>query len=83
MALRIGYFSADAPTGEEATPGNLAAWLSPADCVELIRAAVESDVSGLTVINGVSANRYRLAELGEAEHRIGYRPADDAWEHLR
>jgi uronate dehydrogenase len=51
--------------GEDATSRNLAAWPSPGDCVELIRAAVESDVTGLTIVNGVSANRYRLAELGE------------------
>jgi nucleoside-diphosphate-sugar epimerase len=82
VALRIGYFSANPPAGQEATPRNLAAWLSPADCVDLIRAAVESDVTGLTVVSGVSANRYRVAELGEAERRLGYRPIDDAWEHL-
>ena len=82
VALRIGYFSISPPAGANATPRNLAAWLSPADCVELIRAAVESDVIGLTVVNGVSANRYRIAELGEAEHRLGYRPTDNAWDHL-
>jgi nucleoside-diphosphate-sugar epimerase len=82
VALRIGYFSTNPPTGDEATPLNLAAWLSPADCVELIRAAVESDVTGLTVVNGISANRYRSAEHGETEHRIGYRPTDDAWTHI-
>ena len=82
VALRIGYFSSSPPTGGTAPPRNQAAWLSPADCVELVRAAVESDVVGLTVVNGVSANRYRIAELGEAEHRLGYRPTDNAWDHL-
>jgi hypothetical protein len=36
-------------------------------------------VTGLTVVNGISANRYRAATLGEAEQLIGYRPVGDAW----
>jgi nucleoside-diphosphate-sugar epimerase len=79
VALRIGYFARRPPTGELATARNLAAWLSHDDAAELIRAAVEADVTGLTVVNGISANRYRAATLGEAEQLIGYRPVDDAW----
>ncbi|HEX5195106.1 MAG TPA: NAD(P)-dependent oxidoreductase [Solirubrobacteraceae bacterium] len=79
VALRIGYFAEHPPTGKVATPRNMAAWLSHRDCAELIRAAVEADVTGLTVVNGVSANRYRHATLGEAERLLGYRPLDDAW----
>jgi nucleoside-diphosphate-sugar epimerase len=79
VALRIGYFAEQPPTGDLATPRNLAAWLSHNDAAELIRAAVEADVTGLTVVNGISANRYREATLGEAEQLIGYRPVDDAW----
>jgi hypothetical protein len=46
---------------------------------ELVRAAVEGPVDGFSIINGVSANRYRKAEYGAAEIRLGYRPTDDAW----
>lgn len=79
VALRIGYFAERPPVGDLATARNLAAWLSHADAAELIRAAVEADVTGLTVVNGISANRYRHATLDEAERLIGYRPTDDAW----
>jgi uronate dehydrogenase len=79
VALRIGYFARRAPAGEDATARNMAAWLSPRDCAELIRAAVEADVTGLTVVNGISANRYRHATLGEAERLLGYEPTDDSW----
>ena len=82
VALRIGYFSEVPPSGEDHTPRNLSAWLSHGDCAELIRAAVEADVHDFTIINGISANRYRIAELGINEARIGYRPVDDAWRHL-
>jgi nucleoside-diphosphate-sugar epimerase len=79
VALRIGYFAARPPAGDDATPRNMAAWLSHRDCAELIRASVEADVTGLTVVNGISANRYRHGTLGEAERLLGYRPVDDAW----
>ena len=79
IALRIGFFAERPPTGPLATPSNLSGWLSHADCTRLIRAAVEAEVSGFTVVSGVSANRYPIAELGGAERSIGYAPADDAW----
>lgn len=79
VALRIGYFSARPPAGDEATPRNLAAWLSPDDCSRLIQAAVETERAGFIVANGISANRHRIAELGDAEREIGYAPVDDAW----
>lgn len=82
VALRIGYFSDQPPAGEEATTRNLSAWLSPDDCTRLVQAGVETDLTGFAVVNGISANRYRVAELGVAEQRIGYEPADDAWEWL-
>jgi uronate dehydrogenase len=79
VALRIGYFSQRPPARDEATPANLSAWLSPGDCVRLIQAAVESDHAGFVVVNGISANRHRIAELGDAEREIGYAPTDDTW----
>jgi nucleoside-diphosphate-sugar epimerase len=82
VALRIGYFSPIAPQGAEATPNDLGGWLSPDDCTRLIQAAVETERTGLTIVNGISANRYRVAELGEAEHSIGYEPADDTWDSI-
>ena len=83
VALRIGYFSPQPPSGDEATPRNLSAWLSPADCAELVRAAVEAELSGFVVVNGVSANRHLIAELGDAKDRLGYQPRDDAWQCRR
>lgn len=79
IALRIGYFSAQPPGGPQATPQNRSAWLSHDDCVRLIQAAVESERDGLTIVNGISANRYRIAEYGDVERGIGYVPVDDAW----
>jgi len=82
VALRIGYFSGQPPAGDRATPRNLSAWLSHGDCARLIQAAVESEHDGFVVVNGISANRFRIAELGAAERQIGYEPVDDTWSQL-
>lgn len=79
VTLRIGYFSVQPPARAEATPRNLAAWLSPRDCAELVRSAVEADVDGYVVANGISANRFRHADLDHTCAALGYRPVDDAW----
>jgi nucleoside-diphosphate-sugar epimerase len=79
VALRIGYFAAIRPLEGEVTPVERSAWLSPRDCAELIRAAVEAEGISFAVANGVSANRYSVADLTDTIGTIGYRPADDAW----
>jgi len=79
VALRIGFFADQAPIGDGATARERAAWLSPRDCAELIRAAVEAEDITFAVVNGISANRYLAAELSATMQLIGYRPLDDAW----
>ena len=79
VALRIGFFAEAPPVGADATARDLAAWLSPRDCAELVRAAVEAEGVTWAVVNGISANRYRTADLSETEMLLGYRPVDDAW----
>lgn len=79
VAMRVGNFAEQPPTGPDVTPRDLGAWLSPDDCAELVRASVEGPVEGFTVVNGVSANRCRKASHGHAEYRLGFRPSDDAW----
>ena len=64
---------------DAAPAAELAAWLSPRDAAELVRAAVEAEDVDFVVVNGTSANRYRRADLQETIRRLGYRPTDDAW----
>jgi nucleoside-diphosphate-sugar epimerase len=78
VALPIGYFAEVRP--DPATPAReRSAWLSPRDAAELVRAAVEADGSDFVVANGISANRYRVADLQGSARQLGYRPNDDAW----
>lgn len=80
VALRIGYFSPQRPDAATVPTPELSAWLSPRDAAELVRAAVEAVGFIFVVANGISANRYRRADLEETKQQLGYRPVDDAWQ---
>jgi hypothetical protein len=43
-----------------------------------VRAAVEAVAPNFVVANGISANRYRRADLTGPMEQLGYRPVDDA-----
>jgi uronate dehydrogenase len=79
VALRIGYFAPERPDPASVPARELSAWLSPRDAAELVRAAVEAVGFDFVVANGISANRYRRADLTETMQQLGYRPVDDAW----
>lgn len=79
VALRIGYFAELRPDVNMVAPREVSAWLSSRDAAELVRVAVESEFSGFFVANGVSANRYRAADLEATTQQLDYRPVDDAW----
>src|SRR4249919_1340090 len=79
VALRIGYFAIEPPDLEQASTRDLTAWLSARDAAELVRAAVESEGLTFVVANGISANRYRRADLEQTINSLGYHPVDDAW----
>lgn len=81
VALRIGYFAPSPPAGAGATARDLAAWLSPRDGAELLRVAVEAEGITFAIANGLSANRYRAADLSETVQLLGYHPVDDAWSY--
>jgi nucleoside-diphosphate-sugar epimerase len=74
VALRIGYFAPERPDPGAVSALELAAWLSPRDAAELVRAAVEAEDVEFAVVNGTSANRYRGADLRDTIRRLGYRP---------
>ena len=79
VALRIGYFAEQRPDAAVVAARDLSAWLSPRDAAELVRAAVEAAELEFVVANGISANRYRVADLADTIRQLGYSPVDDAW----
>lgn len=72
VACRIGSFL-PAPT----TRRHLATWLSPDDCVRMVRAALEAPAPGFAVLYGISANRDAWWDLAPGR-ALGYEPQDDA-----
>jgi len=79
VALRIGYFAQRRPDADTVPAHEVAAWLSPRDAAELVRVAVETDGLEFMVAHGISANRYRRADLQDTMQQLSYRPIDDAW----
>ena len=72
VCLRIGSAFAE-PT----TVRQLATWLSPADQVHLVDAALRAPSPGFSVVWGVSANTRNWWDL-TAARALGYEPVDDA-----
>jgi nucleoside-diphosphate-sugar epimerase len=79
VAMRIGYFAEQRPDPDTMPAEEVSAWLSPRDAAELVRASVEADGFTFLVANGISANRYRCADLSDTMQQLNYRPVDDAW----
>ena len=72
VCLRIG-----SAFPEPTTIRQLSTWLSPADTVSLVDAALRAPVPGFAVVWGVSANTRNWWDL-TAARALGYEPADDA-----
>jgi uronate dehydrogenase len=72
VCLRIGSAFAE-PT----TTRHLSTWLSPADTVSLVDAALTTPSPGFSVVWGVSANTRNWWDL-TAARSLGYDPQDDA-----
>jgi uronate dehydrogenase len=72
VCLRIGSAFAE-PT----TTRQLSTWLSEADTVSLVDAALSAPSPGFSVVWGVSANTRNWWDL-TAARALGYEPADDA-----
>lgn len=79
VALRIGYFAERRPEATATPARERSAWLSPRDAAELVRCAVDAAIREFVVANGISANRYRVADLRQTTQQLGYHPVDDAW----
>ena len=72
VCLRIG-----SAFPEPTTTRQLSTWLSPADTVSLVDAALTAPSPGFSVVWGVSANTRNWWDLS-AGRALGYQPADDA-----
>jgi NAD+ dependent glucose-6-phosphate dehydrogenase len=76
--LRIGWFSEDPLAAEEDLLR--AMWLSPRDCTQVVRCAIEAEV-GFGLYYAISDNPNRRWSLTNTQLDLGYRP-QDAWTDL-
>jgi uronate dehydrogenase len=74
VCVRIGSF-AERPT----TPRQLSIWLSPRDCIQLVRCCLDAAAVGYKIVYGVSANT-RSWWKDDAAATLGYHPQDNAEE---
>ncbi|WP_110850583.1 NAD-dependent epimerase/dehydratase family protein [Georgenia satyanarayanai] len=78
VALRIGWYTDDPLDADEDVLR--AMWLSPDDCEQVVRRAIEADVP-YGVYYAVSDNPNRRWDLTNTMLELGYRPKDD-WTEL-
>jgi uronate dehydrogenase len=78
LCLRIGTLNrADRPSAAR----HFATLLTHADMASLVRCCIEAPPDlAFGVFYGVSANRWRIWDINDARHAIGYEPKDDAEE---
>lgn len=89
VVLRIGWLMSRAELGDHGSDADgrrrfaRAMWLSHRDCRALFRAAVDAPLDESPVVaHGISRNGDRFLTLTETMQRLGYRPRDDATDHL-
>jgi nucleoside-diphosphate-sugar epimerase len=75
ICLRIGTVTG---SGLPEEVRHRATWLSHRDLAALVSCCLEAPAVGFAIFYGVSANRRRFWDIRESEHRVGYRPLDDA-----
>jgi nucleoside-diphosphate-sugar epimerase len=76
ICLRIGTCN---PSGRPQHPRHFATLLTHEDLLRLVRGAIEApDELRFGVYYGVSANKWRFWDIGDAHAEIGYDPQDNA-----
>jgi uronate dehydrogenase len=78
VAVRIANV-AEFHAGEQHSARDVAAFISERDVVQLLARCVDADLSGFTVVHGVSDNRYKRLAIDRTRDLLGYRPRDDAF----
>ncbi|NHZ91394.1 NAD-dependent epimerase/dehydratase family protein [Massilia sp. CCM 8733] len=78
VAVRIANVAAF-HAGERYSARDVAAFISARDVVHLLARCIDADLSGFTVVHGVSDNRYKRLAIERTRSVLDYRPRDDAF----
>jgi len=82
IAVRIANVTVFSP-GEQHSPRDVAAFISERDVAHLLDRALQAEVVGFRIVNGVSNNRYKRLSIEETKRLLGYSPSDDSFEILQ
>ncbi|NHZ66948.1 NAD-dependent epimerase/dehydratase family protein [Massilia sp. CCM 8694] len=78
VAVRIANV-ATFHAGERHSARDVAAFISERDVVQLLARCIDADLSGFTVVHGVSDNRYKRLAIERTRSALDYQPRDDAF----
>ena len=78
IALRIGWFLSQPPGTDQWGDTGRAMWLSPRDCAQVFRRAIEADVP-FGIFYAISGNPDRRWDITDTIVKLGYRP-QDSWD---
>jgi hypothetical protein len=67
---------------QQHSPRDIAAYISVRDVVHLLMLSVQSEVTGLTIVNRVSDNRYKRLSIERSRQLLGYCPKGDSFSIL-
>ena len=76
IAIRLGWFERTEKLETDAWINNV--WISPGDCVNLFRRAIETPDIGFAIVNGTSKTPREILSLRSARELLGYEPCDEA-----
>lgn len=78
VAVRIANL-AEFRAGERHSARDTAAFISERDLLQLLWRCIEADLSGYTLVHGVSDNRYKRLAIDRTRQLLGYTPQDDGF----
>ena len=76
VAIRLGWFEQTEKLETNAWINNV--WISPGDCAQLFRRAIETPDIGFAIVNGTSKTPRELLSLRSARELLGYQPRDQS-----
>lgn len=77
IVVRIGACMPPEWVSDPARVGNVDAWVSPRDLVQLLVRCVDDERLRFAIVNGLSGNRFNRLDIASARDLLGYAPEDD------
>ena len=77
IVVRIGACQPPEWVSNPERLGNVDAWISPRDLVQLLVRCVDDETLRFAIVNATSGNRFSRLDISSARELLGYAPQDD------